>query len=80
VDGFVIGGLYLPNGNPYPGPKFDHKLRWFHRLHDYAAELLELEVPDILEGDENVMPTGLDVYNRSGGPMTPICSAFLSIT
>jgi exodeoxyribonuclease-3 len=62
VDGIVIGGLYLPNGNPYPGPKFDYKLRWFKRLQDYAAELLELEVPVILAGDYNVMPTELDVY------------------
>jgi exodeoxyribonuclease-3 len=62
VDGILIGGLYLPNGNPYPGPKFDYKLRWFRRLHDYATELLELEVPVILVGDYNVMPTELDVY------------------
>lgn len=62
VDGIVIGGLYLPNGNPYPGPKFDYKLRWFRRLHDYAAELLELEVPVVLAGDYNVMPTEIDVY------------------
>ncbi|SCX20996.1 MULTISPECIES: exodeoxyribonuclease III [Agrobacterium] len=62
VDGMVIGGLYLPNGNPYPGPKFDYKLRWLNRLHDYAAELLELEVPVILAGNYNVMPTELDVH------------------
>ncbi|CDN51554.1 exodeoxyribonuclease III [Neorhizobium galegae] len=62
VDGIVIGGLYLPNGNPCPGPKFDYKLRWFKRLRDYAAELLELEVPVVLVGDYNVMPTELDVY------------------
>ncbi|PWE54422.1 exodeoxyribonuclease III [Metarhizobium album] len=62
IDGIVIGGLYLPNGNPYPGPKFDYKLRWFQRLHSYAAELLDLEVPVILAGDYNVMPTDLDVY------------------
>lgn len=62
VNGIVIGGLYLPNGNPYPGPKFDYKLRWFKRLHDYAAELLELEVPVVLAGDYNVMPTEIDVY------------------
>ncbi len=59
---YLIGGLYLPNGNPYPGPKFDYKLRWFKRLHDYAAELLELEVPVVLAGDYNVMPTEIDVY------------------
>ena len=62
VDGMVIGGLYLPNGNPYPGPKFDYKLRWFKRLQDYARELPELDVPVVLAGDYNVMPTELDVY------------------
>jgi exodeoxyribonuclease-3 len=62
VDGVLIGGLYLPNGNPVPGPKWDYKLRWFKRLHDYAAELLELEIPVVLAGDYNVMPTELDVY------------------
>lgn len=62
IDGVVIGGLYLPNGNPYPGPKFDYKLAWFRRLKEYAAELLELKVPIILAGDYNVIPTELDVY------------------
>lgn len=62
VDGILIGCLYLPNGNPAPGPKFDYKLRWFARLHAYAAELIELGVPAILAGDFNVMPTDLDVY------------------
>ncbi len=62
VDGILIGCLYLPNGNPAPGPKFDYKLRWFGRLNVYAFELLALEVPVILAGDYNVMPTDLDVY------------------
>ncbi|MBR0667757.1 exodeoxyribonuclease III [Roseomonas hellenica] len=62
IDGVLIGCLYLPNGNPAPGPKFDHKLRWFARLAAYAAELLALEVPVALVGDYNVMPTELDVY------------------
>jgi exodeoxyribonuclease-3 len=62
IDGIVIGCLYLPNGNPAPGPKFDYKLKWFDRLHQYAAELLELGVPVALIGDNNVMPTDLDVY------------------
>src|SRR5690606_540529 len=62
VDGAVIGCLYLPNGNPAPGPKFDYKLRWFERLKVYAAELLELDAPVALIGDFNVMPTDLDVY------------------
>ncbi|WP_426129334.1 exodeoxyribonuclease III [Pararhizobium sp. PWRC1-1] len=62
IDGVIIGCLYLPNGNPAPGPKLEYKLRWFKRLHDYAAELLELDVPVVLAGDYNVMPTELDVY------------------
>jgi len=62
IDGMVIGCLYLPNGNPYPRPKFEYKLAWFDRLAAYAAELLELDVPVILAGDYNVMPTELDVY------------------
>ncbi|MDR7031218.1 exodeoxyribonuclease III [Rhizobium rosettiformans] len=62
VDGIVLGGLYLPNGNPRPGPKFDYKLRWLSRLHAYAADLLDLGVPVILAGDFNVIPTDLDVY------------------
>lgn len=62
IDGIVIACLYLPNGNPAPGPKFEYKLRWFQRLTGYAAELLTLEVPVVLAGDYNVMPTELDVY------------------
>lgn len=62
IDGIVIGCIYLPNGNPAPGPKFDYKLRWFKRLHDYAAELFDLDVPVVLAGDYNVMPTEMDVY------------------
>ena len=62
TNGLLIGCLYLPNGNPAPGPKFDYKLRWFRRLHAYAAGLLELELPVLLIGDFNVMPTDLDVY------------------
>lgn len=62
IDGMVVGCLYLPNGNPAPGPKFDYKLHWFERLQSYAVELLELEVPVALIGDFNVIPTDLDVY------------------
>lgn len=60
--GMVIGCLYLPNGNPYPGPKFDYKLRWFQRLADHAQTLLETGLPVMLIGDYNVMPTELDTY------------------
>lgn len=62
VDGMLIGCLYLPNGNPVPGPKFDYKLRWFNRLTSYANGLMSLDVPVALVGDFNVMPTELDVY------------------
>jgi exodeoxyribonuclease-3 len=62
VDGVLIACLYLPNGNPAPGPKFDYKLRWFDRLATHAAELLATGMPVVLAGDFNVMPTELDVY------------------
>ena len=62
VEGIVVGCLYLPNGNPAPGPKFDYKLQWFERLHKHAAELLASKDPVVLTGDYNVMPTELDVY------------------
>ncbi len=62
VNGIVIGCLYLPNGNPAPGPKFDYKLRWFERLTAHAKELFTSGLPVILTGDYNVMPTELDVY------------------
>ncbi len=62
VNGLIIGCLYLPNGNPAPGPKFDYKLKWFERLQVHAAELMESKKPVILTGDYNVMPTELDVY------------------
>ncbi|WFR97176.1 exodeoxyribonuclease III [Rhizobium tumorigenes] len=63
IGGLLVGCLYLPNGNPRPGPKFEYKLAWFQRLADYARELLELDVPVVLAGDFNVMPDELDVYN-----------------
>ena len=62
INGILVGCLYLPNGNPAPGPKFDYKLRWFERLHAYAAELIDLDIPALLVGDYNVMPTDHDVY------------------
>lgn len=58
----LVGCLYLPNGNPAPGPKFDYKLRWFERLTKHAATLLSQRRPVVLAGDYNVMPTELDVY------------------
>lgn len=62
VGGLVVGCLYLPNGNPAPGPKFDYKLRWFERFADHARGLLASGAPVVLAGDYNVMPTDLDVY------------------
>ena len=62
VNGIIVAGLYLPNGNPRPGPRFDYKLRWFERLIGHAAELLASGLPVIIAGDFNVMPTDLDVY------------------
>jgi exodeoxyribonuclease-3 len=62
VDGILLGCLYLPNGNPAPGPKFDYKLKWFQRLTDHAKGLVSLDTPVILAGDYNVIPTDLDAY------------------
>lgn len=62
VGDLKIGCLYLPNGNPAPGPKFDYKLRWFQRLHKLGRQILASGEPFIMAGDYNVMPTELDVY------------------
>jgi exodeoxyribonuclease III len=62
VKGILVACLYLPNGNPAPGPKFDYKLRWFDRFIAHAAELLASDLPVVLAGDYNVIPTDLDVY------------------
>lgn len=62
VNGVLIAGLYLPNGNPRPGPKFAYKLRCFERLHEHLAGLVALDAPVVIAGDFNVMPTDLDVY------------------
>lgn len=63
VHGIVVGCLYLPNGNPQPGPKFEYKLAWFERLIKHAQSLCKSERPVVLAGDYNVIPTDLDVYN-----------------
>jgi exodeoxyribonuclease-3 len=62
VNGILVAGLYLPNGNPRPGPKFDYKLRWFERLTAHAADLIATDMPVVIAGDFNVMPTARDVY------------------
>ena len=61
--GISVGSLYLPNGNPQPGPKFDYKLAWFERFIRHAAALCDGGQPVILAGDYNVVPTDLDIYN-----------------
>jgi exodeoxyribonuclease-3 len=63
VDGVLIGCLYLPNGNPQPGPKFDYKLAWFDRLNAHAEALFGCGLPVVLAGDYNVVPTDADIYN-----------------
>lgn len=63
VQGILVGCLYLPNGNPFPGQKFDYKLHWLANLATHAQALLAHDVPVILAGDYNIIPTELDVYN-----------------
>jgi exodeoxyribonuclease III len=63
VNGVLIGCIYMPNGNPQPGPKFDYKLAWFARFLEYAAELQNVNVPAVLAGDYNVVPTDADIYD-----------------
>jgi exodeoxyribonuclease-3 len=62
VNGVLITSIYLPNGNPQPGPKFDYKLAWFERLIEHGAELMKAGVPVVLAGDYNVVPTVEDIY------------------
>jgi exodeoxyribonuclease-3 len=62
VNGLVVGCLYLPNGNPAPGPRFDYKLGWFARLDDHARGLLSEGRPTVLCGDYNAVPTPLDAH------------------
>ena len=62
IDGVLVASIYLPNGNPQPGPKFDRKLAWFERLIDHAQSLWNTGLPVALLGDFNVVPTKLDIY------------------
>jgi len=66
VDGVVVASIYLPNGNPQPGPKFDYKLAWFERLIEHAATLQASRRPVVLAGDFNVVPTDFDIYDPKG--------------
>jgi exodeoxyribonuclease-3 len=67
VDGLIVASIYLPNGNPQPGPKFDYKLAWFERLIQHAATLRDCSQPVVLAGDYNVVPTDAvaDIYSTA---------------
>jgi len=65
VNGMLIASLYLPNGNPQPGPKFSYKLAWFERFIAHAAELHAQKLPIVLAGDFNVVPTPADIYQTT---------------
>ena len=64
VCGILIGNLYAPNGNPWPGPKFEYKLKWLDQLKVHAQHLLDSGLPALLIGDFNLIPTPLDVYKE----------------
>ena len=66
INGVRVASIYLPNGNPAPGPKFDFKLAWMARLHQRAAALLANETPVVLGGDFNVIPDDKDCYDPAG--------------
>ena len=66
VNGIVVGCLYLPNGNPQPGPKFEYKLKWMERLIEHAQTLYASSKPVVLLGDYNVIPTDFDIYDPKG--------------
>ncbi|MEM6834336.1 MAG: exodeoxyribonuclease III [Sphingomonadales bacterium] len=66
IDGIFVACLYLPNGNPTPGPKYDYKLSWMARFHAFAEAKLREERPVIFAGDYNVIPQGIDVYDPVG--------------
>ena len=65
IHGMLVASIYLPNGNPWPGPKYDYKLAWFARLIDHAHSLREAGVPALLIGDFNVVPTEHDIYRTT---------------
>lgn len=69
----TVGGLYLPNGNPRPGDKYDYKLAWMRRLEAHAARLLAAERPFLLAGDYNICPTDMDVYDPAGWAEDALC-------
>ncbi|WP_346986044.1 exodeoxyribonuclease III [Chryseobacterium sp. POE27] len=62
IDQMVICCVYIPNGNPYPGPKYDYKQAWLKRLKKRTREFITMELPAIIIGDFNIIPTAKDVY------------------
>jgi exodeoxyribonuclease-3 len=68
-----VASIYLPNGNPAPGDKYDYKLRFLNRLYAHARELLELEMQVVLGGDYNVVPTDIDVHDPVGTADDALC-------
>ena len=65
IKGLHVASLYLPNGNPCPGPKFDYKLRWMNRLNHLAKDLFQSEAPILLGGDYNIIPQAIDCYDEN---------------
>lgn len=65
IQGLHVASIYLPNGNPCPGPKFDYKLGWMDRLDVVASQLLQSEKPVILGGDYNIIPQAIDCFDES---------------
>ena len=62
VNGVIVTSIYLPNGNPQPGPKFEYKLAWLKRLRAHAQKFIKQDIPVVLAGDYNVAPTPFDIY------------------
>ncbi|MBI2241385.1 MAG: exodeoxyribonuclease III [Magnetospirillum gryphiswaldense] len=73
IQGLRIASLYLPNGNPTPGDKYDYKLRWMRRLVNHAKDLLAKDLPFVLGGDYNICPTDADVYDPAGWANDALC-------
>lgn len=73
IAGFRVASIYLPNGNPAPGEKFDYKLKWMRRLVTHAKALLATEQAVVLGGDYNVCPTDADVYDPANWQMDALC-------
>lgn len=73
IAGIRVASLYLPNGNPSPGEKFDYKLAWMRRLVCHATRLLETGLPVVLGGDYNICPTDADVYDPAAWRDDALC-------